>query len=209
VNNFRETSFTLKQLQEEHLPWVIKNFGDRRDPFVGVVEEFGEFDEALREFNDLVGALGKLRDHAAAYAVIQKQVDAAREKVIDAVGDIIVYSCDSCSIIDIQLHDAVESMREEYGKSREHPSLVALLGRAAHAKLKLWQGIRGNSEKHRADFKRSIGSLYLWIEHTLPAGVMKGVDMSPAEFVLKCAEDTWAQVKQRDWTVNKLTGEAK
>jgi NTP pyrophosphatase (non-canonical NTP hydrolase) len=77
---------------------------------------------------------------------------------------------------------------------------VEELGELAHAYLKMHQGIRGNAEQHLAEAQDAIGYVMIYLLHFCS---MHGWSMA------RILNDTWEQVKQRDWQANKETGEVK
>jgi NTP pyrophosphatase (non-canonical NTP hydrolase) len=70
------------------------------------------------------------------------------------------------------------------------------LGELAHAHLKQRQGIRVN-EDHIAKARDAIGDILIYM---LDYCNRRNFDM---QLIL---EETWAEVKQRDWTIHKENG---
>jgi NTP pyrophosphatase (non-canonical NTP hydrolase) len=97
---------TFRQLQDEHREWVDRNFPGSKDnqyhPFLGLVEEVGEFahvflksEQGIREGRNL------------------EQIQALKE---DAVGDIIIYLADLCTKHGIDMQDAIDKTWGEVQK---------------------------------------------------------------------------------------------
>ncbi len=95
----------------------------------------------------------------------------------------------------------LKQMQQEQGTWQEHNIgivesshiLIGVqeeLGELCHAHLKMVQGIRGNSNEHRAKAKDAIGDMLVYL-----AGYCnrEGYDLE------SIVEETWAEVKQRDW----------
>jgi|WetSurMetagenome_2_1015567.scaffolds.fasta_scaffold10221_5 NTP pyrophosphatase (non-canonical NTP hydrolase) len=82
-----------------------------------------------------------------------------------------------------------------------HPVLgvVEEVGELSHALLKQAQGIRGSHAEHEAAAQDAIGDIVIYLCDVCSR---RGWDFD--EIVYR----TWAQVKQRDWQKNKVTGEA-
>ena len=100
---------------------------------------------------------------------------------------------------ELQLQSSVWT-KSNFGK---HPSYQPLLGvveevgELAHAHLKNEQGIRGTPDEHRAAKIDAIGDIIIYL-----VDYCNQEDIS----IQKAVEDTWAQVKARDWTKDKLKG---
>lgn len=89
----------LRVLQQQHKEWAETNFGDNRDPFMGMTEEAGELAEALLCQAALSMGLGRL-SHAL---LKQKQgirgtFEEHEEAAKDAVGDVFFYMLDLCNL---------------------------------------------------------------------------------------------------------------
>ncbi len=88
--------------------------------------------------------------------------------------------------------------RNNFGKQPAYRSLLGMteeLGELAHAHLKMEQGIR-NHENHDEAAKDSIADLIIFAMGYCNA---KGYDLE------KILQETWDQVKQRDWKKNPDT----
>jgi NTP pyrophosphatase (non-canonical NTP hydrolase) len=190
--------FTLKQLQTENLAWVEKNFHNTRIPFDGIVEETGELAEAID-------------------VVCSDSPPEILDRVADAIADAIIYMSDFCNIQGFSLENIV-ALSPDMTVDAIDPFMtgMSILGRVAHSKLKLHQGIRGKAEKHRSELQYHLGQLYRFYEnmalHYL-AGieVLKdsrgvGIIYTGNQSLLLVIERVWEQVSKRDWTANKLTG---
>jgi NTP pyrophosphatase (non-canonical NTP hydrolase) len=71
------------------------------------------------------------------------------------------------------------------------------LGELAHSHLKMEQGIRGTSEEHRIKAADAIGDIIVYL-----AGYCSHVGFD----FQKVVEQTWDEVKERDWVDNPMTG---
>ena len=96
------SEFTLRQLQEEQVPWVAHNFGDREpwQPLLGAVEEIGEACHAFLKWKQ--GIRGGEQEHMA--------------KLRDAIGDTVVFLADLCSAMGFDFQEIVEQTWEEVKK---------------------------------------------------------------------------------------------
>jgi NTP pyrophosphatase (non-canonical NTP hydrolase) len=72
------------------------------------------------------------------------------------------------------------------------------LGELAHAHLKEVQGIRGTAAEHRAEAKDAIGDILVYLADYCNRRGFK---------LQEIIEETWGQVKERDWVVNKEDGD--
>lgn len=75
--------------------------------------------------------------------------------------------------------------------------VVEELGELAHAMLKSKQGIRGTREEHHAAAKDAVADLVIFLADYCSK---MGFDLQ------EVVESTWAKVKLRDWTKDKLNG---
>lgn len=83
----------LKKLQREQAEWAISNFGlhPAWHPLLGLQEELGELSHA----------------HLKSEQGIRGSVDEHRLEKIDAVGDIVIYLADYCTMEGINFEQAV------------------------------------------------------------------------------------------------------
>lgn len=91
---------TLKDLQKEVAVWATHNFGNNREPFLGVVEEVGELAHSILKRKQ--GIRGSEVEHNA--------------DIADAVADIVIYLADFCESEKIDLQTCVESTWNEVKK---------------------------------------------------------------------------------------------
>lgn len=85
---------TLREIQNAHRVWALKNFGERPSwhPLLGAVEELGELAHAhLKEQQ----GIRRTEDHVA--------------NAKDAVADVVLYLMDYCSLRDFDMQEVVES----------------------------------------------------------------------------------------------------
>lgn len=99
----------------------------------------------------------------------------------------------------IQLEQREWATKNFGDKPSWHPLLGAVeeLGELAHAFLKREQGIRGTTESHTEDIRDAIGDITIYL---LDFCNREGLDLQ------SIIQDTWAEVKQRDWKANPLNG---
>jgi NTP pyrophosphatase (non-canonical NTP hydrolase) len=114
----------LKELQDEQVPWVKHNFGDRESwqPVLGIIEEMGELDKALYEGD--------------------------REEILDSIADVMIYMADYCSAMGFDVEEQWRLRRQNHNYS-----LMEWAGQLAHYHLKMQQGIRGDTRQHRIDIQ--------------------------------------------------------
>lgn len=86
---------TLRGLQYEQGLWALKNFGEQQphQPLLGLQEELGELCHA--HLKQEQGIRGNAVEH--------------REKKVDAIGDIVIYLANYCTLEGIDFEYAVES----------------------------------------------------------------------------------------------------
>jgi len=87
------SDITFRQLQQEQVPWVKHNFGDREawQPLLGAVEELGELAHAHLK-------------HTQRIRVEENHLENAE----DAVADVIIYLADYCSAMGFDLQECIE-----------------------------------------------------------------------------------------------------
>lgn len=71
--------------------------------------------------------------------------------------------------------------------------IIEEVGELAHAHLKEAQGIRGDQTKHQAAAKDALGDIFIYMLDYMSS---RGWD---AERII---EETWMEVKKRDWRKN-------
>ena len=74
------------------------------------------------------------------------------------------------------------------------------VGELMHAFLKQEQGIRGTHQEHEDAKKDAIGDIIIYMLHFCNYHNWSLLDI---------IDETWEEVKQRDWTKNKENGETK
>lgn len=171
-------TFSLHQLQTELAPWTKHNFGDQPAwmPLMGVFEELGELCEAIEACGLLLGDPRSTVD------------------VEDAIADAVVFMGNFCNAVGFDL-DAIVFQTP---RPISIPDSEIIVGRLAHAFLKLSQGIRGTPAQHRAALEENLQKLY-WSLDSFSEGVLRRP-------LLRIVETTWNRVKQRDFKKNALTG---
>lgn len=117
--SYPSTDMTFRQLQDEHREWVDRNFPGSKDnqyhPFLGLVEEVGEFAHVFLK------AEQKIREG--------ENLDEAYIKTIkeDAIGDIIIYLADLCTKHGIDMQEAIDTtwnqvQRRDWTKNKKDGS---------------------------------------------------------------------------------------
>lgn len=99
-----------------------------------------------------------------------------------------------------QPHQSLLGVIEEAGEFAEALTpliLSTLLGRISHAQLKTEDGIRGTEEQHAVEAQDAIADMTIFMARYCER---RGWDYG------QIVERTWAKVKQRDWTKDKMTG---
>ena len=123
-----------------------------------------------------------------------------KQRVDDAVGDIIVYLCNYCNMKRIDFAKCVgSSVREQAFCSGDVRQLMIYIGRICHADLKWEQGIRGyDREKAMSEIEPAITGIYDTLECYCAAFSTDVTD---------CAKVAYAEIMKRDWIKNPETGQ--
>lgn len=162
--------------RDEVCTWSTKNFGDQT---------------TLRPFIGLIEEIGEL-------------VSSYNSKgLYDAVGDALVYLGDYTGRRNIDLNFIVVNplclpagfYPHQY--KHEFIHIIKAVGRACHAVLKLDQGIRVN-ESHKDNLISALREIVLWLRGQLNDSSIEGL--------WSVVQMTWTEVKQRDWSKNKVDG---
>ena len=153
----------LKQLQSEHNEWAERNFGAHEawQPLVGMIEELGELAEARREGNV--------------------------PKILDAIGDVMIFMCDFCSCVSFDFDELVAGKRTKIFND----DLRIWAGKLCHHFLKKHQGIRGKADEHTQDIRIILHYII---------GILDNQCVLLGTSVERVTVDTWQTVKVRDWT---------
>lgn len=183
---------TFAGMQDEIGQWSALNFGPTRpyaQRIMGIMEELGEYMEALRNEYDETSPKPTIESVAA-----QR----------DAVGDMMIYLLDLCFAYGLPL------LRESTGelltrkpcwtRQRAVEYVMVALGRLAHHQLKCEQRIREYKD-HTCNFNANISGYVDEIVFGL-AHIARMYNTS----LLILTHDTWKQVQQRDWLKNRETG---
>lgn len=109
-----ESPATFAQLQRALGEWQRRNFPNARrlEPIVGIAEEMGEAWDALLGLL----ALGKLSGvvGAVCHAALKHQQGIRgtpaelREKLVDAIGDLMIFAVNACNLFDLDLQEIVD-----------------------------------------------------------------------------------------------------
>ena len=172
----------LDTLQTEHTTWVEHNFGAQNEqhPFFGVVEEVGELFHALLKLAQGI-----------------RVTEAHHENVEDSIGDVLIYTMNLCEIQNIQMSSVWPGLHEEsiFVGRRPLIRIVYYLGEIA--------GYFASGGKDTAQMHDRV-MLY----HALRA-FLASLDAFCNENQFDMHDilnETWAEVRKRDWTKNKTDG---
>ena len=176
----------VKVLTVEIGPWSLYNFPESREyperAVLGIVEEWGELVEAITK-----------RLHA---------------EVEDAVGDVMVYSADLCSKIDLNMAEIfgraeiAAATLPNSGNSHLEGGAVITLGKLSHSSLKASQSIRGSAEQHRLNIATYLEDLYVWLILVCRDQKLRGAPIT----VQACVSRAWGEVRLRDWQAKRREG---
>lgn len=139
------------KLQKEHGDWHLKKFGanvPRVLPVLGMIEELGEFYEAMMR------------------AEGPKYLDPT---VIDAVGDTIIFMAGLCNAAGwslLDLHNMGTYCRVKDWETR----IPVLMGGLAHCELKTIAGTRGGSAVKEAQQKALCAEVFSQMAHAVIQG---------------------------------------
>lgn len=159
----------FRKLSEQVGLWSLYNF-DRQGsyrPAFGINEELSELDEGLSELNS--------------------------RKVVDAVGDIIIYMADYYSKRGWDMGEAWNRRANPvwfYDKTSLSGIAIRLVGALSHAHLKSEQNIRGGSEKNDLKMQSACQNVLWFLEQVCE---YIGRD------VLGVVANVWVTVSKRDW----------
>lgn len=145
--------------------WSLSNFGDQGGinglaPILGIMEEVGELQEAIERNSKI-------------------------ELILDAVGDIGIYSLDAIGRYELNLQ-AIWPIDLEV--LEPNLSAISYAGQIAHHALKRHQGIRGYEDEtfFKTELEKSMGLLLQRLENLYP--------------MTQITIDTWNEtVSKRDW----------
>lgn len=164
----------LVEIQAEQVVWSEKNFGKQpaRLPHLGIIEELGELATALYLFED--------------------------KAILDAVGDVAIYSLDFCGKKGWSLNDFWDNRAWFEGTllpANLNHGISILVTKLAHHQLKGEQGIRGGLEHHDEQMKVTLRAV-MWLLDKTCGNVLR-------KDFLEIVEQVWSKVRLRDWTKNK------
>jgi len=175
------------QWQEEVSAWSRHNFGEQtaERPLLGMIEELGELAHPV-----LKQAQGiRVNEHR-------------REQVIDAVGDLVIYSLDFCGRAGYDAAEAYQTawdMRDLLHEFKLTDQFQCMFGAAAAIGKIARLHMRCNADKDNYMITMShLGLLYIHLQKF--CGFMM-IDFTD------CVAQTWSKVKARDWTQNKVNGQ--
>jgi hypothetical protein len=181
----------LRNLQIEQKAWVKYNFGARPSymPLLGVVEELGEYEEALLK-ND-------------------------KELVMDSIADMTIFLSDYCSAKKWDIRDIVQ--KSFLLRDNERLSVTQSVAKLCHHHLKSAQNIRGSKAQHNEKGMWVAASLLYWLgeqaKKELPSLIAYNDEQYYAAAALGQSENfylalnilvkkVWSEVKTRDWRKN-------
>lgn len=167
--------FNMKQLQQEQREWSLRNFGAHppEDPFLGMVEELGEIEEAE--------TIDELNDGAA---------------------DFVIFMVDLASCLNIDMGAVEELARTAMFDTDDIGGLLSsdvrvAMGRVSRAILKSKQGIRGTREEH---VRVVADNLPILLAHAVEE---ISCDMDWDKFLSVVEGVWTGVVKKRDWTIRE------
>jgi NTP pyrophosphatase (non-canonical NTP hydrolase) len=172
----------LDGLQERHVEWVLRNFGESEEqhPFFGVIEETGELFHALLKLAQGI-----------------RLNEAHEENIADAIGDILIYTMHLCETQGLKLSDVWPGLYDVAVFVGKRPLIRAVyyLGQIAGYYL------AGGRDTARVDDRNElIHTLRGFLASLNAFAKENGIDLFEVLFT------TWATVSKRDWTKNRMTG---
>jgi len=174
----------LHEIQNAHASWVSHNFGEQNEqhPFYGMVEETGELFHALLKLSQGI----RVNEHHG-------------EKIPDAIGDILIYMMNVCSLQKLRMSDLWPGLHVEPVFVGRRPLLrmVFYLGQIAG-----YFASGGRDTAQPGDRAMLVHALRAFLATLEAFCVENDMDM----LAVLC--ETWAVVKKRDWTKNRETGKA-
>jgi NTP pyrophosphatase (non-canonical NTP hydrolase) len=171
--------FDFTQLQREQAPWVQHNFGDRPSwmPLMGIAEELGE--------------------------LVQAATDGNHKLMRDGIADCIIFMADYCTAMDWSLQELWQARQPcKLDTPERTRKMLVAVAKMQHHHLKLAQGIRGGKRKHHNGGKlgaRWILFELVWVYPFYPDKNGRDRDDVQAGEVMRAVEETWAEVRKRDW----------
>lgn len=167
---------TLARVQEEQRVWVAHNFGDRPAwmPLMGCLEELGEL-----AHSHLKEAQG-IRNH-----------ENHEEKAKDAIADTVIYLCDYCSAVGVDIAGECERINNIRFQRDAH-FYIFRAGRHLGEASRLFENEDGCNIRQGYQIEFAIKNL---INYCMARGWNFEAIIS----------ETWDKVKQRDWKKNPDT----
>jgi len=156
---------TWEEFSSAYQTWVEANFPNTPSyrPLLGIVEEIGELRDAHIENNDAL--------------------------IKDSIGDTLVYAHHYATIMEFNLHAAIE-----LGPLTRFKDLTILIGKLAHCHLKYEQGIR---QITKAEVELTYAAL---IRGLNTFAMVRSLDLFSVLF------ETFTQVQKRNWAKHKTDG---
>lgn len=181
----QEKGMDWEELQHDVASWAVKNFGQVQAwaPMLGLVEEVGEYFAARNSLGDY----------------------SHRDEMRDALGDQAIYVLNLCEVSGLQFHLDV-ARGPDLTRKAAAEELFGMVGFGCRAILKNSQGIRGFSwEKRRDQLRLSLRGWYLWASWEAVSNALVTYDTDEGSVLLPIVQQTWAQVRRRDWVKHPET----
>jgi hypothetical protein len=168
--SFNEFTADVKQ-------WTLRNFGNKQNPFIGMVEELGELSRCIIKRMQGIRGYENAEFFAKCY--------------IDAIGDIGVYSANFAYRFEI---------------SAEWPDVSKLWNITTHSEhIAHACRLLGNLGIHTSG-GGALDAMVLQSWFTKFLHEIDSLAILENSTLMVATTSTWAQVKNRDWTKNKTDG---
>lgn len=198
----------LDKLQKEVGTWSEKNFGHQASPHFRILvdKEFeGDPPKAMVALDSLAPLLGLVEEYGELLVAMNTKIQ-SKHDIEDAIGDIIIYSCDFCHRFGIVMPFGRHAIKMPDDIKLHEDPLVGIgisLGRMYHATLKRHQGIRGfdNDANYAYEIILALQMILVHLDH-LAGEVLN-------DNILIIANRTWNNiVSKRDWKTSPVSGQS-
>lgn len=171
----------FREIQEDQKTWVAKNFPGRDSwmPLMGLVEEYGEYIEAIELLKK------------------ERFIYKCDENCLDALADMVIFLADYCSAKGFDLQTLWEKndrawYHNNWAISFNRNKDMIYIGKLCHHHLKAEQKIRGSLEEHNEAIQKNIILFLSSIDKQCAMVFYKNLE--------KEVDRVWQEVRQRDWT---------
>lgn len=189
---------SLDDIQTKVGVWSLRNFGGQESRVLTYYgygyQPLGAPPDKARIYNVPLGSLASLL--GIGEEICELMLSKTHADRFDAVGDILVYTCDYCQRERVRLSECLRwyDWPDENVLARIHEAYGKLL----HATLKRHQGIRGFDSLPQ--YQRSRDQALGWLVHALAAYCDDF--LAEGEDYLHVLRTVWGKVEQRDWKAN-------